>query len=226
MGFGGSSGSGSGAQQSEAESRSQALSESVSSLDQASLGTSTSGIGQAGVPGATRLFTGSVVPAAERVGATQFNAGQGLTSGGLFPQQEQALGNIARDEFSGLSGNAATRGFVSPKNIPGLVGSTLRNLGPLVFQTAGQNIRDRAGFPVLQAQGISNLAQTIPGVLGTQGANISQTLGRSQAQSQSQAESQSFGFGSSQNQNFGLQAAGNVDIFKALTSSGTGGGTP
>jgi hypothetical protein len=63
----------------------------------------------------------------------------GLGANGLTDAQMNAFNTLGKNLFSGVSSNFAGRGFLSPDNVTGVLGSSLTQAAPQLMQQVFQN---------------------------------------------------------------------------------------
>ena len=71
-----------------------------------------------------------------------------LTQTGLYPAQDQAFRQAVQQAVSGLSGNYAQRGMLTPDAIGAIAGSAAQNVAPQFAPLIGQNIQAQAQVPL------------------------------------------------------------------------------
>lgn len=166
---------------SEATSGSRGIAESESLGTSASQGTSSgAGFGFSGLAPAqsaalsTRAYpyiTDTVFPIAQRAGESRFNYPT-LGPTGLYAPQLEAARELVRTGVSGLSSDAAARGYLSPANVEGIAGSAVSRALPQLMPVISQNIEAQATAPVresqAQADAVTKALSSLPGFLGSQ----------------------------------------------------------
>jgi len=112
---------------------------------------------------------------------------------GLMPEAEAGVSGMIRQALSRVSGSEASRGFVSPENIPNVAGSSIQNILPqlLPMIQAYQQFRmmlpeqlygSRLGFleqPIQMATPLVGSQTSAAGKSSTFGWNLSGTAGTS-----------------------------------------------
>ena len=142
-----------------------------------------------------------------------------LGAQGLFPQQRAAAQELVRQSFSGVSGQAAGRGQLSPQNLPGVAGSAVQRVLPQLLPLIGQNIRDVAGAGQQGALARAGAAgQVLPGLVGTLGSvQASQSRAASEAISQSISEAIARSVSQSRSEAFSKGEASSVGASKKFS---------
>jgi hypothetical protein len=101
----------------------------------------------------------------------------GLGANGLTDAQMDAFNTLGKNLFSGVSSNFAGRGFLSPDNITGVLGSSLTQAAP---QLLGQVFQNQIGNQSILSDrfaALRGLLDTGTGLAGSQTKSHSQTKG-------------------------------------------------
>lgn len=99
----------------------------------------------------------------------------GLNANGLTTAQNNAFATLGKQMFGNVSGSYAGRGFLSPDNINGVVGSALQQVAP---QLMGQIYQNQMGNQSVMSDrfgALNNLLSTGSGLLGSESHSTAKT---------------------------------------------------
>jgi len=91
-----------------------------------------------------------------------------LNASGLTAAQQNAFNTLGQQMFGNVSSNYASRGFLSPENVSGVVGSSLQQVAP---QLMGQVFQNQMGQQQVLSDRFGQLREMLntgTGLLGTQ----------------------------------------------------------
>jgi len=92
----------------------------------------------------------------------------GLMANGLTGAQNNAFATLGKQMFGDVSGSYAGRGFLSPDNVSGVIGSSLQQAAP---QLMGQVFQNQMGNQSIMSDrfgALNNLLSTGSGLLGSE----------------------------------------------------------
>lgn len=101
----------------------------------------------------------------------------GLGANGLTDAQMNAFNTLGKNLFSGVSSNFAGRGFLSPDNVTGVVGSSLTQAAPQLMNQVFQNQMGNQSVMSDRFAALRGLLDTGTGLAGSQTKSHSQTKG-------------------------------------------------
>lgn len=101
----------------------------------------------------------------------------GLESNGLTRAQMDAFNTLGKNLFSGVSSNFAGRGFLSPDNVTGVLGSSLTQAAPQLMNQVFQNQMGNQSVMSDRFSALRALLDTGTGLAGSQTKIHSQTKG-------------------------------------------------
>lgn len=101
----------------------------------------------------------------------------GLGANGLTGAQMDAFNTLGKNLFSGVSSNYASRGFLSPENISGVVGSSLTQAAPQLLQQVFQNQVANESAMTDRFGALKSLLDTGTGLAGNETHSTSVTKG-------------------------------------------------
>lgn len=101
----------------------------------------------------------------------------GLGMNGLTDAQMSAFNTLGKNLFSGVSSNFAGRGFLSPDNVTGVVGSSLTQAAPQLMNQVFQNQMGNQSVMSDRFAALRGLLDTGTGLAGSQTKSHSQTKG-------------------------------------------------
>lgn len=104
-----------------------------------------------------------------------------LNPNGFYDAQMQGVNQFGKQLFSNVSGDYAGRGFLSPDNVSGVIGSAVTQASPQLMQQIASNIQQDQALKTNKFQPLLNLLGTAPSLIGgeshSQGAQYGQGLG-------------------------------------------------
>lgn len=101
----------------------------------------------------------------------------GLGTNGLTGAQMDAFNTLGKNLFSGVSSNFAGRGFLSPDNVTGVLGSSLTQAAPQLMNQVFQNQMGNQSVMSDRFGALRGLLDTGTGLAGSQTKTHSQTKG-------------------------------------------------
>ena len=101
----------------------------------------------------------------------------GLGANGLTGAQMDAFNTLGKNLFSGVSSNFAGRGFLSPDNVTGVLGSSLTQAAPQLMNQVFQNQMGNQSVMSDRFSALRGLLDTGTGLAGSQTKSHSQTKG-------------------------------------------------
>lgn len=101
----------------------------------------------------------------------------GLNDSGLTDAQMNAFNTLGKNLFSGVSSNFAGRGFLSPDNVTGVLGSSLTQAAPQLMNQVFQNQMGNQSVMSDRFGALRGLLDTGTGLAGQQTKTHSQTKG-------------------------------------------------
>lgn len=101
----------------------------------------------------------------------------GLGANGLTGAQMDAFNTLGKNLFSGVSSNFAGRGFLSPDNVTGVLGSSLTQAAPQLMNQVFQNQMGNQSVMSDRFSALRGLLDTGTGLAGSQTKTQSQTKG-------------------------------------------------
>lgn len=101
----------------------------------------------------------------------------GLTPSGLTAAQNEAFSTLGKQLFGNVSSNYAARGFLSPDNVAGVIGSSLQQAAPTLLDTVGRNQMGNQAIMSDRFGALNSLLGQAPGLLGSEQRSTSVTKG-------------------------------------------------
>lgn len=101
----------------------------------------------------------------------------GLGSNGLTGAQMDAFNTLGKNLFSGVSSNYASRGFLSPDNVAGVIGGSLTQAAPQLMQQIFQNQMGNESIVSDRFGALKGLLDTGTGLAGSENHSTSVTKG-------------------------------------------------
>lgn len=99
----------------------------------------------------------------------------GLNSQGFTPEQMQGVNVFGQNLFNNVSGNYASRGFTSPENINGVIGSAVTQATPQLMSMIGTNQMNNQQLVGNRFDQLQNAMNLYPQLLGGQTHQTSTT---------------------------------------------------
>lgn len=91
----------------------------------------------------------------------------GLTANGLTNAQNAAFNTLGKQMFGDVSSNYASRGFLSPDNISGVIGSSLQQVAPQLMGQIYQNQMGNQSVMSDRFAALNSLLNSGQGLLGS-----------------------------------------------------------
>lgn len=96
----------------------------------------------------------------------------GLNESGLTDAQTRAFNTLGQNLFSGVSSNYAGRGFMSPENVSGVLGSSLTQAAPQLMGQVFQNQMGQQSVLSDRFGALRGLLDTGTGLAGSQTKSV------------------------------------------------------
>jgi len=104
----------------------------------------------------------------------------GLNASGLTDSQMSAFNTLGKNLFSGVSSNYASRGFLNPENVSGVLGSSLTQAAPQLMDQVYKNQMGQQQVLSDRFSALRGLLDTGTGLAGNENKSTSYTKGANQ----------------------------------------------
>lgn len=92
-----------------------------------------------------------------------------LNPQGFYDQQMEGVNQFGKQMFGNVSGDYASRGFLTPDNIGGVIGSAVTAASPQLMSQIASNIQQQEAMKTNRFSPLLSVLGAAPGLLGNEG---------------------------------------------------------